>query len=123
MPLVEIAQPDYDVVVEIAYATANNFTGKPVYKRPWCYLNAEAAGLLAKAIALARPLGYRFKIFDAFRPAEAQWLLWNHTPDPNFLADPKRGSPHSMGAAVDVDRKSTRLNSSHSQQSRMPSSA
>ena len=102
MQLVEIAQPDYDVVVEIAYATANNFTGKPVYKQPWCYLNADAAAHLVKAVALAKPLGYRFKIFDAFRPSEAQWLLWNHTPDPNFLADPKRGSPHSMGAAVDL---------------------
>ena len=47
-------------------------------------------------------MGYRLKIFDAFRPSEAQWALWNHTPDPNFLADPKRGSPHSMGAAVDL---------------------
>ena len=112
MQLVEIAQPDYDVVVDIAYATANNFTGKPVYKRPWCYLNSEAAAHLAKAIALAKPLGYRFKIFDAFRPSEAQWLLWNHTPDPNFLADPERGSPHSMGAAIDltlIDTSGTEL--------------
>src|SRR4051812_39969024 len=102
MPLVEIAPPHYDVALEIAYATANNLTGKPVYARPGCYLNAEAAAHLAGAIALAKPLGYRLKIFDAFRPAEAQWILWNHTPDPNFLADPKRGSPHSMGAAVDL---------------------
>ncbi len=42
------------------------------------------------------------KIFDAFRPSEAQWKLWNHTPDPDFLADPRRGSPHSRGAAVDL---------------------
>jgi D-alanyl-D-alanine dipeptidase len=28
--------------------------------------------------------------------------LWNHTPDPNFLADPRKGSPHSRGAAVDL---------------------
>ena len=47
-------------------------------------------------------LGYRFKIFDAFRPVEAQWLLWNHTPDPNFLADPQHGSPHSRGVAIDL---------------------
>ena len=102
MPLVEIAPPQYDVVLEIAYATADNFTGRPVYARPGCYLNADAAAHLVNAIALAKALGYRFKIFDAFRPSEAQWKLWNHTPDPNFLADPKRGSPHSMGAAVDL---------------------
>ncbi len=102
MPLVEIAPPTYDVDIFIAYATANNFTGKPVYGRPACYLHADAAECLARAIALAKPLGLRFKVFDAFRPSEAQWVLWNHTPDPEFLADPKRGSPHSMGAAVDL---------------------
>ena len=31
-----------------------------------------------------------------------QWVLWNHTPDPDFLADPRRGSPHSRGVAVDL---------------------
>jgi D-alanyl-D-alanine dipeptidase len=102
MTLVEIAPPAFDVVLDIAYATAGNFTGRPVYSRPGCYLNADAAACLKTAIDLARPLGFRFKIFDAFRPSEAQWVLWNHTPDPNFLADPKRGSPHSMGAAVDL---------------------
>lgn len=103
LPLVRIAPPDFDVEVSLAYATAANFTGKPVYRAgAGCFLNAEAAALLARAADLARPLGLRLKVFDAFRPAEAQWVLWNHTPDPGFLADPRRGSPHSMGAAVDL---------------------
>ncbi|MGH7004056.1 MAG: M15 family metallopeptidase, partial [Alphaproteobacteria bacterium] len=37
-----------------------------------------------------------------FRPSEAQWVLWRARPDPNFLADPRRGSPHSRGVAVDL---------------------
>ena len=102
MSLVEIAPPAYDVDCTIAYATPENFTSKPVYARPGCYLHAAAAERLSRAIVLARPLGFRFKIFDAFRPLEAQRILWSHTPDPNFLADPQRGSPHSMGAAVDL---------------------
>lgn len=100
--LVEIAQPEYDVEIEIVYATARNFTGAPVYSRPGCYLHRDAAAALAKAIELARPLGYRLLIFDAFRPSEAQWKLWDHTPDPEFLADPRHGSPHSRGVAVDL---------------------
>jgi len=44
----------------------------------------------------------RFRIFDAYRPQEAQRKLWAHTPDPNFLADPARGSAHSRGVAVDL---------------------
>ena len=59
-------------------------------------------GDLERAIALARPLGLRLKIFDALRPSEAQWALWNARPDPEFLADPRRGSPHSRGVAVDL---------------------
>lgn len=102
MTLVEIAPPDFDVEREIAYATPNNFTGTPVYGRPGCYLHPDAAATLGTAIGLAALHGLRFLIFDAFRPSEAQWALWDHTPDPEFLADPRRGSPHSRGVAVDL---------------------
>lgn len=100
--LVEIAPPDFDVDVTLAYATEANLTGRPVYRNAECWLRREAADALNAAIALARPLGLRFRIFDALRPVEAQWKLWNHTPDPDFLADPRRGSPHSRGVAVDL---------------------
>jgi D-alanyl-D-alanine dipeptidase len=101
--LVEIAPERHDVAIALAYATPENFTGKPVYTaKAECYLHEDAEAHLRRAVALAARLGLRFKIFDAFRPAEAQWVLWNHTPDPEFLADPRRGSPHSMGVAVDL---------------------
>jgi D-alanyl-D-alanine dipeptidase len=101
-PLVRIT-PSEDIEVALAYATADNFTGRAVYRADaGCFLHADAAGLLARAAGLARPLGLRLRVLDAFRPSEAQWVLWNHTPDPDFLADPRRGSPHSMGAAVDL---------------------
>ncbi len=103
-PLVAIGAPGHDVTVALAYATADNFTGKPVYRPDaGCWLHADAARLLVRAVELARPLGLRLRILDAFRPAEAQWTLWNHTPDPDFLADPRRGSFHSKGVAVDLD--------------------
>jgi zinc D-Ala-D-Ala dipeptidase len=110
--LVEITEGGHEVTLDIAYATDGNFTGRTVYSRPGCYLNPEAARLLERAVALARPLGLRLKIFDAFRPAEAQWILWRARPDPGFLADPRRGSPHSRGAAIDltlVDRDGAAL--------------
>src|SRR5262245_42319215 len=102
MSLVSISRPEFDVELDIAYATSRNFTGNPIYRRAAAFLNTDAAAALQRAIALARPLGLRLKIFDAFRPAEAQWKMWNHTPNPEFLADPRRGSPHSRGAAVDL---------------------
>lgn len=100
--LIEITSESHGVDLDIAYATVNNFTGKPVYGRAACYLLDVAEEKFRRAQALAALQGYRFKIFDAFRPAEAQWVLWNHTPDPDFLADPNRGSPHSIGVAIDL---------------------
>ena len=102
MALVEITERDFGVAIDIVYATPRNFTGKPVYARAGCYLHPDAAAALTRAVALATPLGLRLRIFDAFRPSEAQFALWAHTPDPDFLADPRSGSPHSRGVAVDL---------------------
>jgi D-alanyl-D-alanine dipeptidase len=99
---VEIDAKAYNVDIYLAYATTDNFTGRPVYANAHCFLHADAAEHLAHAIELAGRLGYRMLIYDALRPSEAQWALWNHTPDPDFLADPRRGSPHSRGVAVDL---------------------
>jgi zinc D-Ala-D-Ala dipeptidase len=102
MRLLEINVESHGVVLDIAYATPRNFTGKPVYVRPGCYLHPDAAARLKEAVHLAEALGLQLKIFDAFRPSEAQWVLWNCRSDPEFLADPRRGSPHSRGVAVDL---------------------
>jgi zinc D-Ala-D-Ala dipeptidase len=102
MTLVPIAPPQWDVTVDLAYATPDNVTGRPIYARPLAYLHSDAAAALARAVTLAAGLGLRLRLYDAFRPTEAQWALWNFRPDPTFVADPRRGSPHSRGVAVDV---------------------
>jgi zinc D-Ala-D-Ala dipeptidase len=102
MDLVEITETGHGVELDIVYATDRNVTGKPVYARPACWLHRAAAEKLARAADLAGKLGYRLRIFDGFRPSEAQWVFWNHVPDPNFFADPRKGSPHSRGVAVDL---------------------
>jgi D-alanyl-D-alanine dipeptidase len=112
MALVAVTETEFDVEIRLAYATADNLTGRPVYARPLCYLHRDAAAALRRAVAFARKLDVRLRVFDAFRPTEAQWRLWNHNPDPTFLADPRRGSPHSRGVAVDLtllDRQGTPL--------------
>lgn len=102
MSLVKICEASHHVLVDLKYATSDNFTGVPVYQNAQCFLRPQAEVLLCKARDLARLQGWQLCIFDAFRPSEAQWKLWNHTPDPDFLADPRRGSPHSRGVAVDL---------------------
>jgi D-alanyl-D-alanine dipeptidase len=100
--LVEIGETSHGVLIDLRYGTADNFTGTPVYRNPRCWLHRDAEALLVRATDLAARQGLKIKIFDAFRPSEAQWVLWNHTPDPEFLADPRHGSPHSRGAALDL---------------------
>jgi D-alanyl-D-alanine dipeptidase len=101
--LVEITPPAFDVEVDIRYATDDNITGKPIYTRPACFLQKDAAEKMQTAIELAKAQGLRFKIFDAFRPTEAQQTLWDFNPDPEFLSEPGKGScPHCRGVAVDL---------------------
>ena len=100
--LVEIVAETEGIVLDLAYATPNNVTGAPIYTRGACFLHPTAAMHLDRAIELATSLGYQLKIFDAYRPTEAQWRLWDYAPDTNYVADPRRGSPHSRGIAVDL---------------------
>ncbi|CAI8057414.1 D-alanyl-D-alanine dipeptidase [Geodia barretti] len=88
--LIEIAPPRFDVSLALAYASDDNITGRRIYRRAACYLHADAAALLDRAIDLAGAQGLKLVIFDGYRPVEAQWALWRQCPDPTFLADPRR---------------------------------
>ena len=100
--LVAITENDHDVRLHLAYATADNFTGQPVYRNAYCYLHPDAEKALTRASLSARQAGMRLLVFDAFRPARAQQILFDFAQDPTFVADPKRGSHHTRGCAVDV---------------------
>jgi D-alanyl-D-alanine dipeptidase len=100
MTLLEIALPNVDI--DLAYATPANITGRTIYRRAICLLHPDAATALARAADLAAGQGCRLRVHDAFRPVEAQWLLWRAFPDPEFIADPRLGSTHARGAAVDL---------------------
>ncbi len=101
-PFVAIAPPRFDVALDIRYATADNLTGRPIYARPLCLLHPVAAERLAVAVGLAAAIGLRLRLFDGYRPPAAQWALWEALPDPRFIADPRKGSTHARGVAVDL---------------------
>ena len=100
--LVHITERNHDVLIDLIYAGENNFTGQVIYDHPLCFLHPQAEAGLQKAIAAARGFGLRLKIFDAFRPQEAQEALWAVAPNPDYIADPKKGSNHTRGVAVDL---------------------
>ena len=100
--LVPVAPQTHDVVLDLLYATSNNMTGRPIYAQPLCLLHQDAEASLRQAAHLARHAGVQIKIFDAFRPHEAQVLLWEAATDKAFVADPRIGSNHTRGVAIDL---------------------
>ena len=100
--LVPITEDNHDVRLQLAYATPDNFTGQPVYRNAYCYLHPDAEKALTRAALSARQAGWHLLVFDGYRPAQAQQILFDLANDPTFVADPKRGSHHTRGCAVDV---------------------
>ncbi|MGC3960422.1 MAG: M15 family metallopeptidase [Verrucomicrobiota bacterium] len=100
--LVDVQKVIPDVVLDIRYATTNNFTGQKLYPFAKCYLRRAAAEKLAAVQTELKPLGYGLKIYDGYRPLSVQRKMWEVFPQPGYVADPKKGSRHNRGAAVDV---------------------
>jgi D-alanyl-D-alanine dipeptidase len=99
--LIALTEAD-GLLFDIRYATAGNLAGRAIYARPVAMLLPEARARLLHAAALAGQLGLRLKIYDAYRPIEAQWALWNAVSDKRFVSDPRGGGVHPRGAAVDL---------------------
>lgn len=92
-----------DLVVELRYASTNNFTGKRVYDFSDVYLRYGTVLKLMEVQKELRQQGLLLKIWDGFRPTEAQHVLWNAKPDPKYVSNPENGySSHSRGNTVDV---------------------
>lgn len=92
-----------DVVVDLEYATANNFTGAPVYDFTDVYLRYGTVVKLMEVQDALRQKGLLLKIWDGFRPLEAQKALWEAFPDSNYVSNPATGSnSHSRGNTLDV---------------------
>lgn len=91
------------LAVELRYAGEDNFTGQKIYDFEDAYLRFGTAKKLAAAAAELAEQGLYLKIWDGFRPVEAQFYLWEVWPDPNFVSDPTVGfSSHSRGNTVDL---------------------
>ena len=90
------------LLLDLRYATPDNLTGAPIYRRPVALLLPEARRRLLAARDQAAALGLKLKVFDAFRPIEAQWALWHAVTDKRFVSDPRDGGLHPRGAAVDL---------------------
>ena len=92
-----------DIYVELMYATDNNFTGVRIYDFTDAYLRYGTVKKLANVQKELKEQGYSLKIWDAYRPFEAQQKLWEVYPDPNYVANPSNGmKKHNLGGTVDI---------------------
>lgn len=99
--LVRITESD-GLLLDLRYATSENFTGRALYSRPIALLRPEARDRLLLAAERASLIDLKLKIYDAFRPLEVQRVLWGSTTNRRFVADPLMGGGHNRGSAVDL---------------------
>lgn len=102
--LVELTKLDSTFKLDIRYATSNNLAGRPVYTEPRAFLQRPAAEALVQVNNEFKQMGYRLLIFDGYRPWSVTKRFWDLTPKDykQFVADPKKGSRHNRGCAVDL---------------------
>lgn len=120
-PLADVRLYAPSIQLDMRYATARNFTGRPVagYLAAKCLLHAPAARALAAAESALRSRGFGLIIFDCYRPqrAVAEFMAWAKAPDdpvskpmyypdldksrlvPDYIAEK---SGHSKGATADI---------------------
>ena len=102
MKLIEIYKDTFDIDIDLKYASNDNITGEKIFLENRCFLIEEAAIKLKKAIVIAKGLDLSLKIYDAYRPSYVQQALWTFDPNPDFLTNPAKGSPHTKGIAIDL---------------------
>lgn len=100
--LIDVATAIPDAVIDIRYATKDNFTGTALYPVGRCKLRRAVVERLQKAATALRAKDRRLLIWDCYRPLSIQKALWKKVPDPRYVADPTTGSKHNRGAAVDL---------------------
>ncbi|HEX8409825.1 MAG TPA: M15 family metallopeptidase [Thermoanaerobaculia bacterium] len=90
------------IPIDVRYATANNFMKTPLYPVAKAYLRAPAARALQNIQRELAPRGLGIKVFDGYRPYRVTEAMWEPIKNPDYVADPAKGSRHNRGAAVDL---------------------
>nr|WP_121269999.1 M15 family metallopeptidase [Pedobacter schmidteae] len=100
--LLELKKHIPGIVLDIRYATTNNFMKRVMYQQARAFARKPVVVQLKKVQALLNKKGYGLKIFDAYRPYSITVAFYKEASDKNFVANPKKGSRHNRGCAVDL---------------------
>ncbi|MGM8362545.1 M15 family metallopeptidase [Flavobacterium sp. ARAG 55.4] len=99
---VNLKEYSVDFVYDMKYATTDNFLKAKVYDCAECYLRLKTVKALIAANKEFIEKGYRIKLFDCYRPLAIQKRMWEIVSNPQYVADPAKGSIHNRGGAVDI---------------------
>lgn len=99
---VELKRLESSLAIELPYATEDNFTKEKLYPVARCFLRRRVAESLVAAHRSLADRGLGLKIWDGYRPHSVQYRMWEKAPFPGYVGDPKLGSKHNRGAAVDL---------------------
>ena len=107
--LVRLLDLDDDFIVDLKYASADNFTGQKIYHSNECYMDRHTAEILIQAKDIFAKDGFLVKVLDAYRPISAQERFWEILPDADFVARPPEMTKlkvfrptHLNGLCVDI---------------------
>jgi D-alanyl-D-alanine dipeptidase len=100
--LVEIKKYIPAIVLDIRYATTNNFTGQKMYQEARAFARLPVVLALKQVEADLKKQGLGLKIYDAYRPYAVTVHFYEVAHDTNFVADPRKGSKHNRGCAIDL---------------------
>ena len=100
--LVEIKKYIPEIVLDIRYATTNNFMGRVMYPQARAFARLPVVLALKDVEADLKTRGLGIKIYDAYRPYAITVKFYEQAKDTNFVADPRRGSKHNRGCAIDM---------------------
>ena len=100
--MIDLEQYIPGIVLDIRYATTNNFTGEKIYNLAKAYARKPVADAVKRAQAELQKQGLGIKIFDAYRPYKATVRFYEVYKDTTYVASPYKGSRHNRGCAIDM---------------------
>ena len=100
--LVEVTSVNPNIVISLPYATKDNFCDQVLYPVERCFLRRSVVERLDKVQKDLEKDGYGLKVWDGYRPRSVQYKMWAIKPGTHYVANPRRGSRHNRGAAVDL---------------------
>ncbi len=100
--LVDVKEVNPRIIVDIKYATEDNFTKKKLYDSNTCFLRKSTAAKLDAVQKDLEGMNLGLKVWDCYRPLAVQRIFWAILPDERYVANPETGSRHNRASAVDL---------------------